>query len=676
MDEVRYWLDEIKEAKKREKDFRKNGDKILKTYQGEKTPFNILYSNTETLLPALFSDLPKPVITRRFKDDDPLGKIAAEAGTRCLEYLLDTDIDEYDSFSDAMEDVTLDGLLPGRGNCSVKYESDDDVTWETVCPDVRDWKRVYYGYAKKWSRVPWVAYEEYLDEDECKDLFPEKVGDLVFMEGEEEEDEKREEKKGKKKTALIYQIWVKKDRTIKYISPQYKEGVLKEDEDPLSLTGFFNCPKPVQFVKKPSDLVPTALYTLYENQAEELNKIQGRINKMVDAIKARGIYAGNLGEELENMFAEADNAFVPTDDTGSLMDGGLDKSIWFWPVDKLIIVLQQLYQARESCKSVIYEITGISDIVRGQSVASETLGAQKIKESWGTMRLKRLQKEVQRYALDVMKLMLEVASTKFSEETWKKMTMLPYPTKKEKEKAQGQLKAMQEQHQQQVMTAQQQGMQPEPFEPPQELVQAAQSPSWAEIIDVLQDDFQRSYRLDIETNSTLDVEATEDKQMVGEFMNALGQVMAGLSNSPDIPFEAKKSIILAVMKRFRFGREVEDELKSMKQQQPQIPPQIQQQIQQQQKQIEQGQQQIQKEQEKIRQEEQKLEVEKQQLKFEREMAKLEQKHREDLMKMKDEMEKTTIVTEIESIMQKEQQKLQSLVDKSISRIEQTYKKVS
>lgn len=669
MDEVRYWLDEIKDAQKREKDFRDKGEKILETYEGKNTPFNILYSNTETLLPALFSDLPKPVISRRYKDDDPLGKVVSEASQRVLEYLLDTDIDEYDSFSSAMEDVTLDGLLPGRGNCSVKYESDDEVTWETVCPDVRDWKRVYYGYAKKWSRVPWVAYEEYLDEDECKKLFEDKAKDLVFMEGEEEEDEKRDENKGKKKTALIYQIWEKKTRTIKYVSPQYKEGLLREDEDPLNLSGFFNCPKPIQFVKKPSDLTPTALYTLYENQAKELNSIQMRINKMVEAIKARGIYAGNLGEELENMFAEADNAFVPTDDSASLMDGGLDKAIWFWPVDKLIIVLQQLYQARESCKSVIYEITGISDIVRGQSVASETLGAQKIKESWGTMRLKRLQKEVQRYALDVMKLMLEVAATKFSEETWKKMTMLPYPTTEEKEQAQRQLENLQAQHQQQMMIAQQQGMQPEPFNPPKELMQAAQSPSWGEILEVLNDDFQRSYRLDIETNSTLDVEATEDKQMVGEFMNALGQVMAGLSNSPDIPFEAKKSIILAVTKRFRFGREVEDELKSMQQQQPQIPPQIQQQIQEQQKQIQQAQQKIQQEQEKLKQEEQKIKEDKQQLAFEKKLAALEAKHREDLMRAKDQIDKTGIMADLEVFFTKQQNKIQSMVDKGVARIE-------
>ena len=43
--EVKHWLAEISAAKKREKDFRKDGREIIEIYSGceaEKTPFNIL----------------------------------------------------------------------------------------------------------------------------------------------------------------------------------------------------------------------------------------------------------------------------------------------------------------------------------------------------------------------------------------------------------------------------------------------------------------------------------------------------------------------------------------------------------------------------------------------------------------------------------------------------------
>ena len=82
-EEVQRWLDEIKDAKKRESDFRRDGKRVLKIYGAEKnetTPFNILFSKPETLLPALYSAVPRPVVNRRFKDEDPTGKASATAG--------------------------------------------------------------------------------------------------------------------------------------------------------------------------------------------------------------------------------------------------------------------------------------------------------------------------------------------------------------------------------------------------------------------------------------------------------------------------------------------------------------------------------------------------------------------------------------------------------------------
>jgi hypothetical protein len=116
--QVRKWLNEIGAARKREKDFRKDGERILRIYGGDKqeeTPYNILYSNTETLLPALFSQTPRPVVQRRFKDEDPLGKAAAEAGQRTLGFLLDTNVEGYETFQESVQAAVLDALLPGRG---------------------------------------------------------------------------------------------------------------------------------------------------------------------------------------------------------------------------------------------------------------------------------------------------------------------------------------------------------------------------------------------------------------------------------------------------------------------------------------------------------------------------------------------------------------------------------
>jgi hypothetical protein len=582
---VAAWLAEIDAAKQREKEYRKDGVKIHSIYNGskeEKIPFNILYSNTETLLPALYSSVPRPVVQRRFKDGDMVGKASAKAGERVLEFLLDTNIEGYETYDECVRAATLDGLLSGRGLSTVKYDAelakmlgDDDKEGEVadksepqeeayekkselVCVETKSWDKVYFGYAKRWSKVPFIVYEEYVDKTEATRLFgEEKAGKLKYNtkdEDEEKETDDNDEKLGQlSKTACVYQIWHKKTKKVIFVSSDYKDGFLKEQDDPLGLTGFFNMPRPMMFLEKSNDLMPVALYTLYENQATELNRLTLRIQKVVEAIKARGIYDSELGDDIAKIMEESDNALVPADKSASLSaEKGLGNAIWFMPIEQLVNVLVQLYGARNQCKQIIYEITGISDIMRGSTNANETLGAQEIKKSFGTLRLKRLQSEVQRYARDLLRMMLEIAASKFSEETWQKMTGLPYLTDEQK-----QLLDMQ------AAQIQQTGQQPPP-----ELQEQLQMPTWSAVLEMLNDDVQRSYRIDIESNSTVQPEATEDQKNIAEVMNALAQYMNGIAPlvvNGSLPFEAAQSMMLAISRRFRFGSEIEEHIMKMKQ---------------------------------------------------------------------------------------------------------------
>ena len=590
---VKHWLTEVDLAKKRDQDFRKEGQRILDIYAGKKvkeTPFNILFSNTETLLPATYSQVPRPVVQRRFKDEDTIGKFAAQAGTRVLEFLLDTNVEGYETFDDAMRRATMDALLPGRGVTQIKYDAKtveaESMSYkesELVCADSKEWNRVYFGYAKKWSKCPWVAFEMHIDKEEAKRLFKGMASKLTFTEGEQVKDDDEgkndENNTGKQKTALVYQIWDKDGgKKIRYVSPQYKDGYLLEEDDPLQLTGFYNIPRPLQFVEK-NDLIPIALYCLYENQAKELNDITRRINLLIRAIKAKAIYAGGLGDDIKKLVEADDNELVPAENEAALAaEKGLQNAIWFWPVDQLIIVLRELLGAREQCKQVIYEITGISDILRGSTVASETATAQKIKSQWGSLRLKRLQKEVQRYSREMLRLMLEIAASKFSEETWAKMTGLPFVTT--------------EKHQAAQASAQMQQMTVGQVDPQTQATLAA--PVWGQVLKVLRDDMQRAYRIDIETNSTVEAEATEDKEQMAEVMAAIGQALNGLTplvTAGTLPFEAAQAMLLTIVRRFRFGPEVEDMIRAMKQ--PAPPEQAKQQMEQMKQQMEQQMQQIQ-----------------------------------------------------------------------------------
>jgi hypothetical protein len=200
---------------------------------------------------------------------------------------------------------------------------------------------------------------------------------------------------------------------------------------------------------------------------------------------------------------------------------------------------------------VIYEITGISDILRGATQASETATAQQIKNQWGTLRLKRMQGEVARYIRDLLRLMLELAATKLSEETWAKVTGLPFVTST--------------QRQQLEMQAQMIAASGQPLPPP--LQQQLAQPVWAQILELLKDDTMRAYRIDIETNSTVEPEAAEDQKAIADLLGMLGQYLNGvgpLVAKGVMPFEAAQSMMLAIARRFRFGQEIEDSLKAMK----------------------------------------------------------------------------------------------------------------
>lgn len=617
---VQEWLKELGDAGKREKDWRRASRQIISLYEGEKKneyQFNILYSNTETMLPALYNSLPRPLVNRRFKSEDPLGKLSAKATERTLEYLIDSGDPDYSEFDELMKSATLEALLPGRGLTRFKYdalveeqqavaeveaeekeESDDsnstrdddattpklgnspppvlsEVAYETVCGEEIPWDRFLHGSAKKWRDVPWGAIQHFMTREELVANFGEVGHEIEVVAMSDEHDTAADEGQGNNrkelkglKVAEVFEIWNKLLKEVVFISPQWKKAPLKRVSDPLKLSGFFPWPRPLSFIAKVGTLVPVPLYTQYEAQAKELNLITTRINKIVGALKVRGFYDSTV-ENLDKVLSAADNTLIAAENVAGLLGQGnsLDKAIFLMPIEKLVTVLQQLYVQREQIKTVIYELTGIADIMRGSSAASETLGAQQIKNQWGTMRLKKTQKEVQRYARDCLRIMAEIAMTKFSEDTLKAITGLPYPTGEEKRQAQEQLAAVQAQEQALAMQYQLSGQQPPPpAEPPAELQQVLSQPSWEELLNMLRDDLQRNYRIDIETNSTVDAEATEDKEDLGELMNAISQFLNGIGplvTDGTMPFEVAQGMLLEVVRRYRFGSDMEDAIKKM-----------------------------------------------------------------------------------------------------------------
>lgn len=574
-DIVRKWCKELDLSSKQEKDWRKDSERVVKIYRGEdcrtdsdnggtelkRNAFNILWTNTETMRPALYNSTPQPVCRRRFRDESPVGKAAAEVLERALSF----SIDAYD-FDERISLAIDDYLLPGRGVTRVRYiptieetegateeEVSEEVTYEEVICEHVHWEDFRRGPGQIWSEVPWIAFRHKLSRKELVAKFGDvgkKVPLNITADGEQKKDDEEPtiDNRGE-----VWEIWDKAKRKVYFICEDYKDAVLKEEEDPLTLMDFFPIPRPIYSLESTNTLVPVPEYHQYETMARELNRCTSRIMNILDGLRLRGVYDSTMAE-LADLFAAGDNKMIPAQNVAKIIQqGGIDSSIWMMPVKDHAAVLMQLYQYRTSLVQAIYEMTGISDIMRGSTAASETATAQQIKSNFGTLRLQRRQREVQRYIRDLMRLKAEIIGENFSIETLRIMTGLEYMTAEEKATAQQMMQFAQMQEQQ--------GMPAPPVDP--KMAEMLEKPTWEEIKQIISNDMMRQFKVGIETDSTIAEQMASDKTEVTELLGGVIEFMTGIGPlvaSGAVPVEAAKAMLMAAVRRFKLGSEVEDAL--------------------------------------------------------------------------------------------------------------------
>lgn len=588
---AKYLMEEYDLSRKRNKSWHINCQEITKKYEAaeanlrkgkSKNRHNILYSNTETQRPSLYTDKPIPDVRRRYRDKDPVARRIAEMTERALEFAMD----DYD-WDDLADDCVLDFLLYGRPMTRVRYlpefkkvdeEREDldlpegaeipedaeydeerqvhfythpayeELTSEKVGCELVQWDRFQHGSGRKWEELPWVSYDHYFTKDEFEENFPDfkppegkelryGVDDTetrIGMNSNTQEDKKRDAAILKK--IKIIEFWYKPTREIFFVAA-VDTVLIKTEKDMLGLTGFFPSPKPVYAIGSTSNIVPVPEYMMYKDQSDELDKITMRIQKVISAIKARGVYDSSLG--IERLFAEDDNKLIPANNTSRFVEtGGLSNGIWMLPIEIYAQVLQQLYVARDQTKEVIYEIIGLSDIVRGASDPRETKGAQQIKSQWASSRIKKKQYRIQKYFRDILRMKAEIISTKFSPETIEAMTGLSFEVEGDVDPKTGQRQIL--------------------------------SPA-EQTIEMMQDDVVREYRVDVETDSTIATMIEADQQNVNRLLQGIAQYVQGMGGavtSGFIPPKSATAILLAGIRKYKFGREVEDAIEAIGDQPP------------------------------------------------------------------------------------------------------------
>jgi hypothetical protein len=550
------WLNLLQESEDVFETYNDHCDNIDKTYanlerlanRARDKEFQMFWANAEVIKPSIYARPPIPVVVPKFMDRRPVIQAAAEFMERCAVVSFDlAGIDEL------MKLVRDDLALIDRGIAWCRYESakegHDDT--EKVCIDFKGRRDFLHSISRNWREVEWVAAASYLTRGEARKRFYKHSGDAYQRaEYKVDKDGKAIGGADRRERAKFWEIWSKKDRRVLWVSIGC-ENILDEDDPHLHLREFFPCPKPAYGTVQRGSLVPVPDVLQYKDQLDEINLLTGRIHALSEAIEAKGFYPAG-GSEI----ADAVQAAIATNTPGRVLVpisnwasfGGSKEVIIWLPIDMIAQTITALVTLRKQVIDDIYQIMGLSDIMRGSTNPEETLGAQELKTQYGSVRIRDKQEEMVRLARDLVEISCEIITDKFEDVTMVEMSQTQLPTNRMLEdQVNAMVQQLQGQHQQMMqMTQSAQGQQLAQQNPQaaQQMLQQGQQalqqgvaavqklqaqPTVDQVLRFLKDQRSRAFVLDIETDSTIVPDEQAEKKQRAEFTGVLAQLLPQLA---------------------------------------------------------------------------------------------------------------------------------------------------
>lgn len=590
-----WWVSEITKSRQAWHDYRIKGRKVVDRYRNKRQQpettqkrFNILYSNTETLGPAIYGQVPVPDVRRRWQDKDEVGRLTALILQRSTQFCMEA----YD-FDSVLKAARQDYLLPGFAVARVKYKPyikqtpqkgedgaevkgedgkpvmDEELIYQEAQTEYVPWDRFIMSRSRQYSRVWYVGFADDLTKDEVEAQFGADVAGAITYNRKEDSGDGDSEKH--EPTARLWEIWCKRGRGRFIVAEGWDSWVLKPEADPLKLEQFFPNAKPIWSISTNDTLEPVPEFLEYEDQALELDDLTERIDVLTTAIRRRGVYDAEYADLKSMLSNKDDNNFVPlTNWTQFMSKGGLEKLALEMPLEGVVGAIVALEDRRDRVKQVIYEVTGIADIVRGSSNPNETKGAQEIKNRWAGLRISTRQKDFANFARDLVRLKAEVIAERFDPETLSLMSGVKLPMQAAKLQYEQQQAMAQQQYQMMTQQAQQAGQQPP--QPPQENPEEAKfykQPAWEEVLQVLRSDKLRGFKIDIETDSTVQPDADGEKQARTELLTSVAD-FCQRTGFP-MPPQLAGQLITFTTRAYKVGSQMETELEVLEQNQGPTP---------------------------------------------------------------------------------------------------------
>ena len=452
------WSIELEAAKKDQEKWHVQADKIIKRFLGKTsddytgTRVNLFSANVQTQRAMMYGKTPKIECKRRFDDSrDDTARVASEI----LERLLNADIvRDGDGYRDALAMALDDKLLPGLGCCRLRYEVDfenvdvppltkeemdpmtgqmtvlelapgyqkEEKSREDVITDHVQWRDFRWSPARTWNEIRWVAFRSYLTKDQVSERYGKKAAKMVPLAsktGGEGDERATPFENDPWSRAEIWEIWDKADEVVVHFCKGAPE-VLDVQEDPLELEGFFPCPRPLVANLTTDQFIPTPDFVLAQDLYNEIDSVSTRITLLEQAIRVAGVY-DEANEGVQRLVDNgSQNILIPISNWGSFVEkGGIQGAISWLPLVEIVQALDKLREYRTELMGLLFQVTGMSDIMRGQSQEGATATEQAIKARFASVRMQYAQDEFARFASDLQKIRAEIISKQFDDATIK-----------------------------------------------------------------------------------------------------------------------------------------------------------------------------------------------------------------------------------------------------------------
>jgi hypothetical protein len=446
------WTAEFETAKPIFKKYHKKSEKVVKQFLAESNrddepdandplffKLNLFHANVTTLMAMLYGNTPKVEVDRSFADaQDDISRVASVISTR----MLNQDIQKQGStVVTVLRQCLEDRLLPGMGNARCKYDfktevvetptSTDPATGQTI-PAVSEekvtdewvdivythWKDYMHSPARTYDEIRWKSYRSFMARAELVKRFGEELGNKIpcnthgpFNAG--KEDNSPDKEQTVEAQAEVWEIWSKLDKKVYWLVEGFQQ-ILAEEADPLELDGFWPDPPPMIANATTSRYMPKSDYSIAQDLYLQINELETRIAMLTKAAKLIGVY-DKTAKGIERIFTEGvENDLIPVDNWAAFAEkGGLQGSITWLPLEDVVNSINTLAERQATKIQQLYEVTGMSDILRGASQKYEAAATSKVKAQFASIRVQALQDEFARFASDLQAIKMEIMQKHF-----------------------------------------------------------------------------------------------------------------------------------------------------------------------------------------------------------------------------------------------------------------------